>query len=288
MTLPMTFTLDEPGRPELATFSASDGYPFFYRRFPTSAKPIGRVVFVHGIQSHGGWYPQSCSKLAHAGYEVYFLDRRGSGLNMTRRGDLPSFRRGLDDVGEFLRALPQDGISSFLGAISWGGKFGVGVQYRHPGLVKGLILLCPGIFSKVRQSFAERMRVVLARLVRPSRLFPIPLNDPKLFTATPDGLRFLAQDQYALHQATARLMFWSRALDIYLRRAWKRVHIPVLLMLAEKDLIIDNAAVRAYVERFPSNEKTIIEYPGAYHTLEFEPEGHPFVDDLLKWLAART
>ena len=53
----------------------------------------GRVIFLHGIQSHGGWYPRSCSKVAAAGYEVFFLERRGCGLNSEARGDAPSFRR---------------------------------------------------------------------------------------------------------------------------------------------------------------------------------------------------
>jgi alpha-beta hydrolase superfamily lysophospholipase len=55
------------------------------------------------------------------------------------------------------------------------------------------------------------------------------------------------------------------------------------LLLATRDEIVDNAKVRAYVEKLPAKEKRIIEYPGAHHTLEFEAEGHPFVGDLLNW-----
>jgi alpha-beta hydrolase superfamily lysophospholipase len=79
------------------------------------------------------------------------------------------------------------------------------------------------------------------------------------------------------------MLFWSAALDIYLRRAWKRVKLPVLLMLAEHDAIIDNAGVRAFVEKLPSTEKTIIEYSGAHHTLEFEVEGRAWLEDLIGW-----
>jgi alpha-beta hydrolase superfamily lysophospholipase len=69
-----------------------------------------------------------------------------------------------------------------------------------------------------------------------------------------------------------------------LKRARKRVRTPVLLMLAENDRIIDNAKTQSFVERFPTTDKTIHFYPGAHHTLEFEPEGHPFVDDLRTWI----
>ena len=83
-------------------FTAGDGYRWRYRRFLPSGAPQAEVVFVHGIQSHGGWYERSCAELAKAGFAVSFLDRRGSGLNSQNRGDAPSFRRLLDDLAEYL------------------------------------------------------------------------------------------------------------------------------------------------------------------------------------------
>ncbi|HZT81146.1 MAG TPA: alpha/beta hydrolase, partial [Gemmataceae bacterium] len=85
-------------------FTASDGYRWQYRHYPSAAGgPRARVVCVHGIQSHGGWYEPSCRRLAGEGFDVCFLDRRGSGLNQQARGDTPTFRRLLDDLAEFLR-----------------------------------------------------------------------------------------------------------------------------------------------------------------------------------------
>ena len=71
----------------LHTFCASDGYTFYYRHYPSPVPPKARLVFVHGIRSHGGWYQRSCRRLAEAGFDVYFLDRRGGGLNTAHRGD---------------------------------------------------------------------------------------------------------------------------------------------------------------------------------------------------------
>jgi alpha-beta hydrolase superfamily lysophospholipase len=279
-------TLDEPGSPTLHRTTASDGYAWHYRRFAPPGEPIGRMIFLHGIQSHGGWYPRSCSQIAAAGYEVFFLDRRGCGLNPEKRGDSPSFRRLLDDIAEFIRTLPTD-KPRLMGAISWGGKLGVALQYRAPGLVDGLALLCPGIYPQVRLSFFQRMWIGRCALRAPTRLFPIPLNDPALFTASESWREFLRKDALSLHEATARMLFQSNSLDIYLRRAKRRVKIPTLVMLAEHDRIIDNAKTRRYVAKFPG-EKQVIDYKGAHHTLEFEPEGHPFVNDLLAWMRQVT
>jgi alpha-beta hydrolase superfamily lysophospholipase len=274
---------------ELQTFRASDGYSFYLRRYRPPGEPHARLVFVHGIRSHGAWYSRSSAAFAAAGIEVFFLDRRGAGLNTTHRGDTPSFRRLLDDVAEFIQSLRQERawLPLFLGGISWGGKLAVGLLYRKPGLIDGLLLLCPGLVPKIAPPFAQRARIAAARVLRPTKYFPIPLNDPDLFTASPDWQKYIDGDPHGLLQATARFLFSSFSLDIYLRRAVKRVAMPTFLALAQHDRIIDNVGTRAVAARFPG-ETTVIEYPNAHHTLEFEPEAQPWVSDVTKWIAKQT
>lgn len=271
--------------PTIHSFTASDGYAWHYRRFAANGPARATIIGLHGIQSHGGWYHRSCQRLAEAGYDVLFLERRGCGLNERERGDAPSFRRLLDDIAEFVASLPRP---RFPIGISWGGKLAVGLQRRHPGLSDGLILIAPGLCSRVRPSLGERLRIFASRFVSPLRRFPIPLNEPDLFTANPMRQQFIRDDPLALRTATARLLFESGRMDVYLRFAARHVRVPVLLLLAEHDRIIDNAATRRFVERFPTSDCQIIEYAGAHHTLEFEGEGPPFLDDLLAWLEGRT
>lgn len=269
-------------------YTATDGYRWHYHWYMPDGQPRAHVVCIHGIQSHGGWYEYSCKRLRTAGFKVSFLDRRGSGLNQEQRGDAPSFLRLLDDLAEFLYAQMAGGLPVFLVAISWGGKLAAALQRQHPGLVAGLALLCPGFFSKVKPSRRERLAILWARLTRPGRLFPVPLNDPELFTATPRWQEFIRADPLALREATARLLVESVRLDNFLHLVPGHVRVPVLLMLAERDRIIDNAKTRRFVESFASADKEIIEYAGAHHTLEFEPEPDRFIGDLINWLDRHT
>jgi alpha-beta hydrolase superfamily lysophospholipase len=273
---------------ELATFRTSDGYSFYYRRFAPRSVPRARLVFLHGVRSHGGWYERSCGEFARRGYEVFFLDRRGSGLNTAHRGDAPNFRRLLDDVAEFVQSLrvERSWLPVFVCGISWGGKLAVGLPYRKPGLVDGIVLLCPGLAPKVKPPLPRRLRIALASRLRPDNRFPIPLNDAELFTSSAEWQLFIDADPFGLKLATARFLFNSFALDIYLRRAAKRVTVPTFLMLAEKDRIIDNARTMAFVARFPG-DKSVIEYGDAHHTLEFEPSDHPWIDDMGRWVESR-
>jgi alpha-beta hydrolase superfamily lysophospholipase len=266
----------------IESFTASDGYGWRYRRYVPDVTPRAHVICIHGIQSHGGWYEHSCEELRLAGYLVSFIDRRGSGLNERDRGDAPGFRRLLDDLAEFLQA--EKSLRKYLVAISWGGKLAAALQKRHPGLIDGLALLCPGFFAIVKPSKKQRLAIGLSRLFHPSKRFLIPLNDPERFTAEPRWQKFIAEDKLGLREATSRLLVESVRLDAYLKLVPAHVTVPVLLMLAGKDRIIDNARTRQFVESFASRDRQIIEYPEAHHTLEFEPQPEKFIGDLKAWL----
>jgi alpha-beta hydrolase superfamily lysophospholipase len=266
----------------IETFTASDGYAMQFRRYPAQGKVRGQVVAIHGIQSHGGWYFGSCQHLARAGWEVLFLDRRGSGLNEKARGDTPSHRRLIADLDEFIGAACPS--PPFLMAISWGAKVAVGLEYWVPKGSKGLVLVTPGFCPRVRLSFLEKLAVGLARVVLPGKRFPIPLDEPELFTTTPGWLEYLRDDPLALHEATARFLVASRRLDSLMRKAHTMIRVPVLLLLAGRDRVIANGPTKEYVKLFPTYDCQVIEYPSASHTLEFEPDPLPYYRDVERWL----
>ncbi len=272
--------------PRIESWTAGDGYLWKYRRYEPSGPPRGEVVALHGIQSHGGWYETSSNFLADHGWGVSFLDRRGSGMNEEARSDCPSFRRLLDDIAEFMRPLRERTAGSVvLLGISWGGKLAVALQKRHPGLCDGLILVAPGLRPKVRLRLPSRLRVLWKRMTDPTQMLPIPLNEPELFTGNRERQEYIRTDPLTIHDATARFLFESRRLDVYGRLARRRVRIPVLLLLAGQDRIINNAKTRRFARRMRRAETTVIEYPYAHHTLEFEANGPAHLDHLLTWLA---
>lgn len=270
----------------IETYTAADGYVLHYRHWTPEGTPKARVVCVHGIQSHSGWYLYSSSRLCRAGYEVFYLDRRGSGLNEQDRGHARNFHVLIDDLVIFLSRVrvmePRRPV--ILSGVSWGGKLVVAVARDHPGLMDAIVLICPGLFPKVSVPRLEKIRIALSRVFAKYRRFTIPLTDPELFTATPKWLEFLRTDPLSLHRATASMLVASARLDWYLRDAPERITLPALLFLAGKDRIIDNERTRRYFERFRSERKQIIEYPEAHHTLEFEPDPDRFIDDWIAWM----
>src|SRR5262249_51341393 len=149
--------------------------------------------------------------------------------------------------------------------ISWGGKLALALEMRHSGLIQGLALLCPGLYPRVRSPFIERIKIGLSGIINPTRYFPIPLSDPELFTQSRKWQEFIRTDPLSLREATARLMVASVRLDYQLRRSAAQIKVPVLLLLAGRDRIIDNVKTRRFVETLASTDKEIVEYREAAH-----------------------
>ncbi len=267
---------------ELRQFIASDGYRLAVRVWDCH-KPIARMVFVHGIISHSGWYPRSCRYLAESGFEVHFLDRRGSGLNLQDRGDAPFPEIWLRDVEEYLQHLPSD-LPRLLLGISWGGTLTVAVARHRPELLRGIGLLCPGLFSQKAANLVQRTAVRLASLMGlRNRRVTIPLQDSTLFTESQSRREYIRLDPLTLRQITIRFALANLRLTRYATEAPEQIYVPTLLMLAGRDPIIDNERTRRFVQQIASDDKQILEYTGASHTLEFEPDPNQYFADLVAW-----
>lgn len=280
--------------PAIEFFTASDGYRLHYRRWIPAQQPLrGTIVALHGIQSHSGWYAASSRQLCAAGYEVLFLDRRGSGLNERRRGDAPHAERLLNDVSQFMQWVRFDPVRieragpHILLSVSWGGKLAALTAARRPELVDLLALLYPGIRAKVRANAWQNLQLSSADAagVRSKRV-PIPLQDPALFTADPDWQNYITRDALTLREVTVGFLLANRRLDRLLLDAPEAIVAPTLMMLSGQDRIIDNRASRSYFLRFASQRRKLIEYVDAAHTLEFEPNRDETIRDLLHWLEA--
>jgi acylglycerol lipase len=265
----------------------SDGVKLRVRQYAAVEGIRGVVICLHGIQSHSGWYQYSSQQLAAAGFEVYFTDRRGSGLNGRQRGHADHGQRLLHDVRQLARLVRQQhpGESITLLGVSWGGKIAAAFAATFPELIDRLALLYPGLEPKIRPNWWQKLQLSFARShdIRHQNVL-LPLNDPKLFTDVAEHQRFIDDDPLALHAVTSGFLNAGRDLDKILRAQAANICQPTLLMLAGKDRIINNAQTKRRVETFASQHVTTIEYPHAEHTLEFDSKRDVMVRDLVTWL----
>lgn len=246
-------------------------------------QPLADVVFLHGIVSHGGWYLTSCQFLARRGFRVHFLERRGSGLNQRERGHVDRWNTWLSDVEDYLDTRAGRMPRVLIG-ISWGGILAAAVARRRPSSLAGLGLVCPGLFSRHATNFVQRAALrILCRSGLRKRHVAIPLRDPALFTNAPSARRYIEKDPLALRNITLSFAAENHKLVRYATRKPEDIQVPTLLMLAGKDPIVDNSKTRHFLERIAHANRTILEYPQASHTLEFEPDPTQYFHDLTQW-----
>jgi acylglycerol lipase len=270
-------------------FPASDGVRLHYLRWSSGrSPPWAAIIFLHGIASHAGWFGETAADLNSQGVAVYGPDRRGSGRSGGPRGHLERYGRALDDVEEMVRLVSSEHRATpvFLAASSWAAKLAVVYAAQRPASLSGLLLLGPGLLPKVNLSPPRQLLVVVGHLVAPTARLPIPLT-PELYTANRPYVDFIRGDRLRLLEATTRFFWETARLDRQRGRASARLSLPLLLLQGEDDKMMDVAKTRRWFSRLGVEDKTYVAYPGAGHTLDFEPDRSRYLADMLAWLSDR-
>jgi alpha-beta hydrolase superfamily lysophospholipase len=308
--------IEIPG--EICEFTDPDGYVHKYRHYRPLRTPKAYVIALHGIQSHSGWYDWSSSRLAEAGIDVRFLDRRGAGLNELDRGHADRSLELLSDVyGLYLHMRTELRIGSrkpiVLTSVSWSGKLAAGfVPYmcsymRPPRILRklrllpdvndgnpeevqcspfdGVALLYPAIFTHFDPNAPKRSAIRTAHALGLGRKsVSIPLDDPALFTDDSKWQQFIRDDPLALRRVSLSFLNATLQLTKAAERYPDLNPPPTFLALAGRDEIVDLPRTRKWAARLPTETTRIVEYPDARHTLEFDACREQFVADLIDWI----
>ncbi len=267
--------------PRRQVLRLDDGYETgLFRHRRSAVGDLPPVLYLHGIQSHPGWFFGSSAMLATGGHEVFQVTRRGSGANLADRGHANSAAQLLRDVLTAVRyVLDQTGSKTLaILGVSWGGKLATAycAAAENSNAIASLTLVAPGIKPRVDVSPTTKLKIAACLLARPGAEFDIPLDEPELFTDNEPMQEFLRDDPLALHQATARFMYVSRRLDRIISRTPEgKLEMPVTLILSACDRIIDSDATGKVVSRLTAGRAEIITLDGR-HTLEFQQDPGEF------------
>ena len=266
-------------------FQARDGSTLGYIAY-TIPEAGTALVYLHGIESHAGWFAQAATLLRDRGYDVFSLDRRGSGVNRENRGyvsgHIDHYQILFDDIHDFIVPLRERYRHVFLIGLSWGGKLATAYELEYPDDVTGLVLITPGIKALVDVSLPVKLKILLYAQLAPESPVASPIA-PEMFTTTPRSLDYIKGDPSRLTHATARFYWQSSRLDSYLDSNITALDTATLLFLAGQDRIIDNAGVMKTLKRGNSNKLTVIDYPEQTHSVQFDDPDR-LVQDMDHWL----
>lgn len=275
---------------KVETFFGQDGKELgyvAYRQNRGSAQTA--LIYLHGIESHAGWFDCASRLLRDKGYDIFCFDRRGSGINRENRGFISGHINKYDiiisDIYTLRRSLPQQYQNIFLVGLSWGGKLAYTYNLIHPGDFDGLILITPGLVSHVDVTLFTKIRILFSSWFKPTAGFELPIAT-EMFTTTPRYFEWINNDPLRNHQATAKFLMESNRMDSFIRKNAHRSNVPIQLFLAGNDKIIDNSAVESLLNSSKTSTLTVITYENQTHSIQFDAPGL-LTADMHGWIAQR-
>jgi alpha-beta hydrolase superfamily lysophospholipase len=265
--------------------SSADGTPLHAEVGTRPAAPRAVVLCVHGFGEHIGRYDHVAAAVAAAGYGWAAVDLRGHGHSGGRRAYIDRFGRYLEDVAALveLGRARFDGLPLFLLGHSMGGLVVTRFALDGDRGVAGLVLSSPGFRFAVEASAVKKgLGHVMSRLW-PTLALPtgIPSSD---LSRDPAVGRAYDADPLVNKSATARWYTECLVAQDEVRARVGAVKLPVLLLSAGEDRLVDEAESRLVFERIGSADKTYRSYPGFFHEIFNEIERDRVLADLFAWL----
>ncbi|MBI3284439.1 MAG: lysophospholipase [Burkholderiales bacterium] len=265
--------------------STPDRVALFVRDWPLPDAVQGQaqgVLIMHGLGEHCGRYAHVARFFNALGFAVRTYDHRGHGKSGGAAGDVPDddsilhdARLVMNDFGKQLAGPP------LLFGHSMGGLFAARFALEEQAPLRGLILSSPAL--AIRMSGFQQVLLKLASALIPGVGIPNGLETRYL---THDGEVIQAYENDALvhPRISARLLrSMLRSMD-YVHDNAPSLKIPVLLLAAADDRIVDLTGSERFLARLPPDIVTAYFYEGYYHEIFNELDATRVFDDLRAWL----
>jgi Lysophospholipase len=268
---------------QVGQFGTEDNTELYYDCWPAGSEDPC-VIYLHGLESHMGWFLNLAEFLCSKNINVYAFDRRGSGLN--KHGSKHFYSRYLSsDLKVFIDLVRKDRPRSkiFLIGLCLGGKIAVDFFSYYQDCLDGLILISPSLKSKLKFSLPEMLSI----LFRPNSMIKVPIKD-EMFTSNEKYLKRIKNDPLRLRYIPGQHLLEIAKMERNLKKASGNIKVPVLLMLAGIDEIIDTVWIRRWHEKLPSPDKTLKFYKEYHHLLTFEEDAARVMEDITAWVKGRA
>jgi len=269
---------------KVGQFTSEDNMGLYYNYWPAQSKSAPCAIYLHGLESHMGWFFNLAEFLHSKGINVYAFDRRGSGLNKDSCKNFSS-KYILNDLKTFIDIVRKEhpGSRIFLIGLCLGGKIAVSFVSSYPDYIDGLILISPSLKNKLKFSLSDKLSILFS----PNRLLKVPIED-RMFTSNEKYLTHIGKDSMRLKYIPAGHLLEIAKMDRMVNVASGNIKIPVLLMLAGIDEIIDTHGIKRWYEKLPSSDKTIKIYKNYRHILTFEENAAEVMQDVSEWIWERA
>jgi|GEM_PF-1123616 len=245
-------------------------------RYWQADQPHALMVMVHGIVSHSEWMGAIATPLAQQGISCLALDRRGAGLNTQARGDAPSTDALLNDLHAGMQWAAEQNLPIHLCGFCWGSNYVVNYLTDHQIKIESMVFIAPSLFPAA-WIMEQPFEVGDSADATQEPVMPIDqFTDGPLFES------YIKPDPHRLRKVSTRL---NACMQDFSRGIWMkflRLSYPCLMMLGEKDSVVDNTATVQVFERLKVEQKECL-VMDACHGIQFDqPEATAI--NIVQWI----
>lgn len=245
------------------------------------------LLFVHGYGEHCGRYGHVLSWFHERGFDVAAFDYRGHGKAEGTRGHVVRYREYLDDLDAFvshnLKRLPQD-RKVYLVGHSNGGLITAAYILEQPEGIDGAVLSSPMLGFAVKINPLKSLLGKTMSAIYPSLALPSEIPLEHLSTDKSVGEAY-GRDPLVHKVATARWYTEALAQQGTVLRNADRIQVPILVMQAGADKVVDPEVSQNFLAAVGSADKELRWYDGLYHEIFNETIKQEVFADLETWLS---
>jgi len=234
--------------------------------------PRAVFVVVHGAFEHHGRYKWLTEMWRANQMNVVLGDLPGQGTSSRRRGHIDSFDEYIETISKWVNEAAAYNLPIFLLGHSMGGLAVIRTLQEKQLPVKAAILSSPCLgltepLPKGLEFASKALNILLPSLRLASHL------EPNIATRNKEVMELDENDSLYVTKVSVR---WYRELVKAMQNAVRNIEripdIPMLLMQAGADKIVDKVVVKEWFDKLKVNEKLYKEWPNLYHEIFNEPE----------------
>ncbi|MEH6942720.1 alpha/beta hydrolase [Bacillus sp. JJ722] len=231
------------------------------------------IVIVHGAMEHQGRYRWLVEMWRSAGYHVIMGDLPGQGLTTrSKRGHINSFDEYIVEVKDWIQEAYEYHLPIFILGHSMGGLIAIRLLQEMEVNVAGLILSSPclGLVSYPSKTIHAASAVLNFAYPSFKAATGITID---MVTRDPEVRESSSNDSLYIIKVSVR---WYHELLTNVKEAFENIpdltDVPLLLMQAGDDKIVDKHSVKEWFNYTQCSEKAFKEWHGLYHEIFSEPE----------------
>lgn len=234
--------------------------------------PRGVFVVVHGAFEHQGRYKWLTEMWRANKMNVVLGDLPGQGTSSRRRGHIDSFDEYIETVSMWVNEAKGYNLPIFLLGHSMGGLAVIRTLQEKQLSVEAAVLSSPCLGITERPPKGLEWASKALNVLVPSYRLASHL-EPNIATRNKEVMELDENDSLYVTKVSVR---WYRELVKAMELAAEKIDslpdIPVLLMQAGADKIVDKVVVKEFFDKLNVNEKLYKEWPNLYHEIFNEPE----------------